>query len=201
LPDHYDRIWLVLSHDGGDRRAAAKELQEALYSKYQDSEVHKYLSVEVVLYSNPEVGVFGGQWKETTENAQVSEEDEWKNAAQLVVSQWQPGDGVLFYVPWVEEKFRVHLPGNGPGISSEVPRRDWQEFIHSPERPDRNEISEFLPQHFDRTWLVIAQTDSPDRLSTSNELQAALKSEYRNVEMTQSGRVMVALFSDPTPEG
>jgi hypothetical protein len=84
LPDHYDRIWLVLSHDGGDRRAAAKELQEALYSKYQDSEVHKYLSVEVVLYSNPEVGVFGGQWKETTENAQVSEEDEWKNAAQLV---------------------------------------------------------------------------------------------------------------------
>jgi hypothetical protein len=31
------------------------------------------------------------------------EKQDWRGVAEFVESEWQPGDGMLFYVPWMDQ--------------------------------------------------------------------------------------------------
>jgi hypothetical protein len=195
LPDEPQRIWLVLVHAGGGDRSTTSEIQAALESKYQAEENHEFYRVGVILYDDPEPGVFGGQWNEVRS---VSAKEEWRELASLVVSQWKPGDGILFQTPAMEGLFREHLSESTAGasdISFAIERQDWAEFIDSRGAPDWEAMAEVLPDHFSRIWLVLAETDTADQLSMSSEIQAVLGSEYPARQIRQSRRVTVALYS------
>jgi hypothetical protein len=186
LPDEPQRIWLVLVHAD---ESTTDEIQAALESKYQAEETHKFYKVEVILYDDPEPGVFGGQWSEVR---RVSAEVEWRELAYLVVSRWQPGDGLLFYAPAAEGRFRKHLPeftAEASDIGFAMERQDWAEFIDSGGVPDWEAVAGVLPDHFSRIWLVLADTDTVDRSSMSSEIQAALGSKYPSRQIRQSRRV------------
>jgi mannosyltransferase len=193
LPDEPQRIWLVLVHAGS---STTDEIQKALKSKYQAEEIHKFHKVGVILYSEPKTGVFGGQWSEVR---RVSAEEERRELAYLVVSQWQPGDGLLFSSPSLEGRFRKYLPEfntEESDISFVTAQQDLAEFIDSEGVPDWEALAEVLPDHFNRIWLVLSNADIEDLRTTSSEIHAAFRSKYPTSQIRQSRRVTVALYSE-----
>jgi mannosyltransferase len=193
LPDEPQRIWLVLVHDD---ESTTGEIQAALESKYRSEETHEFYKVGVILYDDPKPGVFGGQWSEAR---RVSAKEEWRELTYLVVSQWQPGDAVLFQARAVESRFKKHLPEfntEESDISFVTAQQDLAEFIDSEGVPDWEALAEVLPDHFNRIWLVLSNADIEDIRTTSSEIHAALRSKYPTSQIRQSRRVTVALYSE-----
>jgi uncharacterized membrane protein len=131
------------------------------------------------------------------------EKEDWRGISSAIASQWQPGDGMLFYTPWIEGDIMEYLARleETPGeMDSIVPEKSWTRFIHSPEAPDQHAIAEFLPDDPQRVWLVLAHNRTPaDRAMNTSKIQEALGNKYRSVHSTQLYRVSVELYSDPVP--
>jgi mannosyltransferase len=192
LPDEPKRMWLVLVHEDA---STTDEIQAALESKYQAEETHEFYKLDVILYSDPKPGVFGGQWNEVRN---VSAGEEWRELVYLVASRWQPGDGILFDAPAMGSIFKDHLSEfteKASNISFAMEQQNIAESIDSGGLPGREAMAEDLPGHFSRIWLVLADTDTADRLSMSSEIQEALESKYPTRQIRQSRRVTVALYS------
>jgi uncharacterized membrane protein len=131
------------------------------------------------------------------------EKEDWRGITNAIASQWQPGDGMLFYTPWIEGDIKQYLALLGEPaaeMDSIVPEKPWTRFIHTPEARDQHAIAEFLPDEPQRVWLILAHNRTPqDRAVMTNEIQEALGSKYRNVQSTELFRVSVELYSDPVP--
>jgi 4-amino-4-deoxy-L-arabinose transferase-like glycosyltransferase len=123
------------------------------------------------------------------------------------------GLGILFYVPsterMIQHYFEKAQPG-GPEIHSLVPNGypeksphmgPWHQFLL--QEPNREGIAQYLPDHAERIWLVVARTRaSASRMNITNELRAALTSKYQGAERWRSAYnlVNVDLYSNPIPE-
>jgi uncharacterized membrane protein len=131
------------------------------------------------------------------------QKEDWRGIANAIASQWQPGDGMLFYMPWIEddvEEYLRLLEITDAEIDSIVPEKSWARFVHTPEAGDQDAIAEYLPDKPQRVWLILAHNRKPaDRAVMTNEIQEALSNKYRNVHSTQLFRVSVVLYSDPVP--
>ena len=197
LPDEPQRVWLVLVHEGA---STTEEIQAALESKYQEAETHEFYKLDVILYNEPKLGVFGGQWHE---ERSVSDEEEWRELAYMIMSRWQRGDGILFDAPATERIFKEHLSAfsaEGSGIISEAERQGWTGSTGSGGDPGSGALAVVLPGRYSRTWLVMADADNVGGLSKSSEIRAALGSEYPTRQIRQSRRVTVVLYShSPQP--
>jgi 4-amino-4-deoxy-L-arabinose transferase-like glycosyltransferase len=138
--------------------------------------------------------------------------EDWRGAAALIMSKWQPGDGILFYVPSTERMIQHYFEKAQPGapeIHSLVPNGypekspyigPWHQFLV--QEPNREGIAQYLPDHAERIWLVVARTRaSARRMNITNELRAALTSKYQGAERWRSAYnlVNVALYSNPIP--
>jgi hypothetical protein len=138
--------------------------------------------------------------------------EDWRGAAALIMSEGQPGDGILFYVPSTERMIQHYLERAQPGapdIRSLVPNGypekspyigQWHQFLV--QEPNRERIAQYLPDHTERIWLVVARNrGSASRVNVTNELRAALRSKYRNVERWHSDAnlINVRLYSNPIP--
>jgi hypothetical protein len=129
--------------------------------------------------------------------------EDWRGTASLIMSHWQPGDGTLFYVSNTELMLQhyVERSERSPEISPLVPIEGrWRHFLA--QEPDRERIAQYLPDHAERIWLVMARNhSSTSRLSMTRELHAALKSKYQDVQnWHDDGRlVRVFLYSNPVP--
>jgi hypothetical protein len=125
--------------------------------------------------------------------------EDWRGTASLISSLWQPGDGILFYHPRAEKWFQFYIERSkleSPEIHSLVPNH----FLA--EEPDREKIAQYLPDDAKRIWLVMARNrSSPDRTRVTNELQAALRTKYRDVQKLRDdgNLVKVRLYSNPIP--
>ena len=127
------------------------------------------------------------------------EKQDWRGVAEFVASEWQPGDGMLFYTPWMDnvleyyiKEFRVE-PSE---MRSVVPKRGWTDLTRpSDTGPTQEAIAEYLPDDYDRIWLVLGHTNPPWRQSISHEVQAALREEYPNSLPIQFSEVKLVLFS------
>src|SRR5918992_2488433 len=129
--------------------------------------------------------------------------EDWRGTASYIMSHWQPGDGILFYVTNAE-KMLQHYIERSEGASetkSLIPiEGQWRRFLA--EEPDRERIAQYLPDHARRVWLVMARNhSSPSRLSMTNELHAALRSKYQDVQnwYDDGHLVRVSLYSNPVP--
>lgn len=129
--------------------------------------------------------------------------EDWRGISSAIASQWQPGDGMLFHVPWVEgdvKEYLTILDETPEDMDSIVPETHWTRFIHRPEPLDQDDIAEYLPDEPQRVWLVLAHNQTPrNRVMSTNEIREALSSKYRSVHSTRLYRVSVELYSDPIP--
>jgi Carbohydrate binding domain (family 11) len=131
-----------------------------------------------------------------------SEKEDWRGLAAMVASQWQPGDEVLFYVPWTNQMFDFYLKrleGDVPevDIDSVMPYPAWNILTHSSEEGKREAIMRRLPLYVDRVWLVQGRVFTPERLQARNTILAALACKYQPVEtrrFTEFSKVEVVLF-------
>jgi mannosyltransferase len=125
------------------------------------------------------------------------EKEDWRGAASLVSSRWEPGDSFIMYKP-MEAYFRHYLERPGAQdleMHPAVPLHEWKGFIESGEDPNRAEIARFLPDGPQRVWLVLVHEDS----STTAEIQAALESKYQVEETHEYYKLDVILYDDPRP--
>jgi hypothetical protein len=138
--------------------------------------------------------------------------EDWRGAAALIMSEWQPGDGILFYVPSTERMIQHYFERAQPGASeirSLVPNGypekspyigQWHQFLL--QEPNRERTAQYLPDHAERIWLVLARNwSSPSRTRVTKELQAALRAKYQDVQKLRSdgNPVRVQLYSNPIP--
>jgi mannosyltransferase len=138
--------------------------------------------------------------------------EDWRGAAALIMSEWQPGDGILFYVPNTERMIQHYFERAQPGvpdIRSLVPNGypekspyigQWHQFLV--QEPNRERIAQYLPDHAERIWLVMARNrGSASGVNITQELRAALRSKYQNEESWYSdgNLVNLHLYSNPTP--
>ncbi len=126
------------------------------------------------------------------------EKEDWRGAVNVVASQWQSGDGMLFYMPWMESKFQFYLERSeqeGSELSSLVRKKDWEQFIVYGERPSQEQIARFLPDHAGRVWLIEAHTSHPERRQVRDDIRAALGGNYPLAETSKLPKIIVTLFS------
>jgi mannosyltransferase len=138
--------------------------------------------------------------------------EDWRGVAALIMSQWQPGDGILFYYPNTERMIQHYFqkaPPGAPQIRSLIPNGDsdqsfymgpWNQFLA--EEPDRERIAQYLPDNPKRIWLVMARNqDGASRANVTRELRAALSSKYQNVQHwdTAGYLIRLELYSNPIP--
>jgi hypothetical protein len=138
--------------------------------------------------------------------------EDWRGAAAMIMSQWQPGDGLLFYVPNTELMLQHYIERSGlkrPDMRSLVPNgypnenpfsSSWARFLN--QNPDRMALSEYLPDSPSRVWLVLARNQNPpSRSYLTTELRAALGSKYQDLQSwhSEGGLVKVHLYRDPIP--
>jgi mannosyltransferase len=120
--------------------------------------------------------------------------EDWKSAADWVESEWQSGDGMLFYVPRMEKKFRYYF--RNPEAATIVDYGRWKDFVRSDEVVDPQSFSEFLPDHNDRVWFVQDVGDNPDHRAAVSNIHAALGSKYSfGSQKYFYGGVRVAVYS------
>jgi mannosyltransferase len=129
------------------------------------------------------------------------EKEDWRGAALLITSRWQPGDGILFYMPWMEGKFRFYLDRLDlqlPPSAYIVPQSEWRDFIvdgEMGENPDSQVIAQYLPaEEYGRVWLVLAHHGSSSRTEVSHELRAALQTVYPSENIITLDKVRVLLY-------
>jgi 4-amino-4-deoxy-L-arabinose transferase-like glycosyltransferase len=131
------------------------------------------------------------------------EKEDWRGISNLIVSQWQPGDGVLFYVPWIQDDARQYLAkpgGTAVEVDSIVPQQEWTAFTSPTKAPDRDAIADYLPDDRQRVWLVLSHNRTPEhRRILTNEIREALSSKYRSVNSKEFYRISVHLYSNPVP--
>jgi mannosyltransferase len=131
--------------------------------------------------------------------AEFAEED-WRGVTQHIASNWQPGDGILFYMPWMEPKFRFYLDRQGlrlPESAYMVPESDWRQFIYIGEmgrNPDHEVIAQYLPDHYERVWLVLGHHSTRNRPAVLQEIRAALKTQYPNELFTVRSKIRVGIY-------
>jgi Dolichyl-phosphate-mannose-protein mannosyltransferase/RTX calcium-binding nonapeptide repeat (4 copies) len=138
--------------------------------------------------------------------------EDWRGAAALIMSEWQPGDGILFYVPSTERMIQHYFERAQPGapkIRSLVPNGypekspyigQWHQFLL--QEPNGERIAQYLPDHVERIWLVVARNrGSATRATITNELRAALSSKYQDAERWHSADNLVNVdrYSTPIP--
>jgi 4-amino-4-deoxy-L-arabinose transferase-like glycosyltransferase len=136
--------------------------------------------------------------------------EDWRGTADLMLSRWQPGDGILFYLPNMERMLQHYIEKSDlrtPEMRSLVPngypetayQGEWLPFLR--QEPDRERIMQYLPDNANRVWLVMARDRSAQEIRMRNELQAALGAKYRTVERWHSDRHLIrtALYSNPIP--
>jgi uncharacterized membrane protein len=131
------------------------------------------------------------------------EKEDWRGVAGSIASQWQPGDGMLFYTPWIEgdvKAYQAILDETPADMDSIVPEKYWTRFIHTPEALDQHAIADYLPDDQQRVWLVLAHNRAPqDRAMATSAIREALGSKYRSVRSRELYRISVHLYSDPIP--
>jgi mannosyltransferase len=131
--------------------------------------------------------------------SQYNKED-WRGVTQFVTSRLQPGDGILFYAPWMQGKFGFYLDRLDlqlPDIVYMVPSGDWREFIYVGEmgrNPDREVIARYLPDHYKRVWLIVSHYTTGNRQQVLNEIMAALRITYPMERFNTIGGVRVGLY-------
>ena len=129
-----------------------------------------------------------------------SEKEDWRGVASLVASNWQQGDGILFYLPRANRMFQFYLDrleGETPKIEAMVPYLEWKMLTDSNENGKREAIVQRLPSDPGRVWLVQGRVFTPERLEIRNTVLAALACKYQSVEVkrfTEFSKVEVALL-------
>jgi DNA-binding beta-propeller fold protein YncE/4-amino-4-deoxy-L-arabinose transferase-like glycosyltransferase len=127
------------------------------------------------------------------------EKQDWRGVARFIASEWQPGDGMLYYVPWMDQVLDYYLQEARVGPSemrSVVSKRGWTDLTRpSNTGPTREAIAEFLPDEYNRIWLVLGHTSPPWRQAISQEIQAALGSEYPFSLPMQFSELRLVLYS------
>jgi 4-amino-4-deoxy-L-arabinose transferase-like glycosyltransferase len=116
------------------------------------------------------------------------EKEDWRGLTKLVASQWQPGDGIVFYVPWTNLMFDFYLhrvDGDVPDIRPMVEYRSWNRLTSSTEPGTREAIVQMLPDEPRRVWLVEGRLSSPERQENSDRILEALVCKYAPVQVTR----------------
>lgn len=125
------------------------------------------------------------------------QKEDWRGVASHVASRWQAGDGMLFYVPWMQSKFDFY----SERISGErefqalVSQSEWKKFIFFSDEPNREAIAEYLPDDPQRVWLVLGHTNDAQRQLAKREIQAALSEEYPVTESLKFSKLKLTLYS------
>ncbi len=128
--------------------------------------------------------------------------EDWRGTASHIMSHWQPGDGILFYIPSTERMLQHYIKNSegAPEIRPLIPQGQWRGFLA--EEPDRERIAQYLPDHAGRVWLVMARNhSSPSRTRVTNELHVALRNKYQDVQkLYDDGRLIkIFFYSNPVP--
>jgi cellulose synthase/poly-beta-1,6-N-acetylglucosamine synthase-like glycosyltransferase len=138
--------------------------------------------------------------------------EDWRGTADLIMSQWQTGDSMLFYVPnmeWMVQHYIEESEQGTPEMRSLVPngypnyrtayQGEWLLFLA--QEPDRDRIMQYLPDHANRIWLVLARDRSAQEIQIRNDILAALAGKYQDVERWHSDRYLIRteLYSNPIP--
>ncbi|MCH8185413.1 MAG: glycosyltransferase family 39 protein [Chloroflexi bacterium] len=124
------------------------------------------------------------------------QKEDWRGVANHVASRWQAGDGMLFYVPWMQSKFDFYserIAGERE-FQAIVNQSQWKKFILGDE-PDREAIAEYLPDGPQRVWLVLGHTNDAQRQLARREIQAALSGEYPVTESPKFSKLTLTLYS------
>ena len=125
------------------------------------------------------------------------QKEDWRGVANHVASRWQTGDGMLFYVPWMQPKFDFYSErmGGGREFQAIVDESQWKSFTFSGDPPNREAIAEYLPDDSKRVWLVLGHTNDDRRQLTRRETQAALSEEYPVIESFKFPKLTLTLYS------
>ncbi len=123
--------------------------------------------------------------------------EDWRGVANHVASRWQAGDGMLFYVPWMQSKFDFYSEriGGEREFHAIVNASPWKKFILFGEEPNREAIAEYLPDDRPRVWLVLGHTNDAQRQLARREIQAALSGEYPVTESPKFSKLTLTLYS------
>ena len=130
----------------------------------------------------------------------VPEKEDWRGLTRLVASQWEPGDGALFYVPWTNLMFDFYmdrLEGDIPEIRPMMEYLRWTRLTTSTAEDARDQIVQSLPDDPRRVWLVQGRLLSPERLKARDRILAALVCKYQPVQVTrfeEFNKVELVLF-------
>ena len=124
------------------------------------------------------------------------QKEDWRGVANHVASRWQAGDGMLFYVPWMESKFDFYSEkiGGERELQAIVNQSQWKKFIFSGEEPNGEAIAAYLPDDSQRVWLVLGHTNDAQRQLARREIQAALSEEYPVIEALKFSKLTLTLY-------
>jgi len=125
------------------------------------------------------------------------QKEDWRGVANHVASRWQTGDGMLFYVPWMQPKFDFYSEriGGESEFQAIVDESQWKSFTLSGDAPNREAIAEYLPDDSQRVWLVLGHTNDAKRQFGRREVQAALSEEYPVTESLKFSKLTLTLYS------
>ncbi len=103
--------------------------------------------------------------------------EDWRNSTRYVLLRSRPGDGIVFYPPWVNAPFDYYVRRN--------------------EASGPANITGHPPAERDRIWLVIRDPNDAGHFFEIRQLQASLTERYRLVDRREFQRVEVQLYMRP----
>jgi hypothetical protein len=125
------------------------------------------------------------------------EKEDWRGAASVLVSHWEPGDGILYYVPYGQNKLDYYIRKISSGTldgHAIVRYSPWADFVA--EEPDRQAIADFLPDDYDRIWLVLSRDESSEERKVRDEIELGLGMKYQLYRVSDHPKVTLVLFGN-----
>jgi mannosyltransferase len=140
----------------------------------------------------------------TTQYYDIKDEDgeeDWRGVNQYVMSQWKPGDAMLFYTPWMDRNFEWYnwmwSSANDYALLA-VPKDEWENMVREDgETPSTEELVEGISDDHRRVWLVLSHAGSGEREDTAESIESALEGLYQERHAREFEAIDVVLFGKP----
>jgi mannosyltransferase len=127
-------------------------------------------------------------------------DEDWRGVNSYVLPQWQPGDAMLFYVPWSERNFEWYNwrwdPDKHDQLTLAITRKEWERLFDGDENPDSEILVQRISNDQKRVWLVLSHANG-SRKPVGENIESALEQIYQEREDRKFNGIRVAVFSKP----
>jgi glucose/arabinose dehydrogenase len=124
--------------------------------------------------------------------------EDWRGVARYLLDEWQPGDGIVVFEPWLQQMITYYSRDPNSHLSRMkfvVGQENWSNLLESDVNNKKDAIIEFLPDHYNRIWLVLGHYR---RYEVTQDIKDALALKYQESKVMEFDKdIVVSLYSNP----